>query len=97
MKQFLKPIELNATGYRISLLHQVLSAFDLPVSATEVSAMKAGEDTQNKVRLLQKQLKVRVDNDSILLDKDSITAILKAMTNRGLLGTEHSFGTVNLT
>jgi hypothetical protein len=91
MKLTFEPIKLNEQGFHVTRLHQVLAAFGLRVSPREVSVSKAGTDTQRRIRSLQVQLKLKVPRSSFLLDEITIQAIVKAMTDRGLLATGHSF------
>ncbi len=90
MTTILKPIALNEKSYNVALLHQALAALGLPVSPEEVSHYKAGTDTLRKVRALQEQLHVAID-DSILLDETTAHAIAAFMTERGLTSASRSF------
>ena len=90
MKTKLKPIKPNEQGNNVNLLHQVLSAFGFTVSQKEVSKNIAGNDTIKLVRELQRLLKVRFD-DAFVVDKPTSLAISKALVDRGLTSTRHSF------
>jgi hypothetical protein len=98
MKTILKPIVLNEKSYKVNLLHKALQALDLPVSKNEVTQSKAGKDTLKKMRALQAQLNVPVD-ESTLVDDATSLAIAKALNKRGLTAASRSFtvrGTVRL-
>jgi len=98
MKTILKPIGLNERSYNISLLHKALEALGLPVANKEVAQSKAGNDTLKKVRTLQAQLNVPVD-DSTLVNEATSLAIAEALKKRGLTAASRSFtvtGTVRL-
>jgi hypothetical protein len=90
MKAFIRPITLNETSYNAALLHKTLGVFGLAVSQNEVEQKKAGKDTLKKVRELQKQLNIPV-NDSTLLNEDTIAAIGEALKKRGLTAASRSF------
>lgn len=91
MDMNLKPISLNDQGGHVTVLHQALAALRLPVSANEVTQRKAGDSTLKQVRALQKQLGIRVAASSVLLDEKTIVAMVKAMTEKGLLSANHVF------
>lgn len=90
IKTILKPIEFKAQDYNVSLLHKVLAAIGLPVSSKEVTDRKGGEGTLKQVRVLQKRLKLRID-ETVLLDEASILAITKHMNERGLISASRTF------
>ncbi len=98
METILKPIALNEKSHSVTLLHKALEALGLPVAKREVAQGKAGEDTLKKVRTLQAQLNVPVD-DSILVNEATSLAITEALKKRGLTAASRSFtvtGTVRL-
>lgn len=98
MKATLKLITLNETSYDVALLHKTLEALGLSVSKEEVEQNKAGPDTLQKVRALQKQLNVPTD-ESTVVNQATVAAIDAVLTQRGLVNAERSFivtGTVRL-
>lgn len=98
MKTTLKPIALNATSFDVAVLHQALRALGMEVSRKEVQTHTAGADTVAKVRRLQQQLNVRID-DSTLIDERTVAALREALRGLGLVEAEKSFivsGTVRL-
>ena len=90
MKTILEPISLNEKSYNVTLLHKALEALGLPVSKSEVDEGKAGEDTLKKVRALQAELNVPVD-ESTLVDGATSSAIAGALKERGLTAASRSF------
>lgn len=98
MKTILKPIALSEQSYNVNLLHKALEALGLPVAKREVAQGKAGNDTLKKVRTLQAQLNVSVD-ESTLVNEVAAVAIAEALKKRGLTAASRSFtvtGTVTL-
>jgi hypothetical protein len=98
MKTIIKPIALNERSYNVTLLHKALEALGLPAAKREVAQGKAGKDTLKKVRALQAQLNVPVD-ESTLVDDATSLAIATALKERGLTAASRSFtvtGTVRL-
>ncbi len=90
MQAILKNIALNDRSYNVALLHKILEVFGLPVSKKEVEQHKAGPDTRKKVRALQKQLNVPVD-DSTLVNDATVAAVAEALKTRGLTAASRSF------
>ena len=90
MATILKPIALNEQSYSVNLLHKALHTLGLPVAKTEVTQGKAGKDTLRKVRALQAQLNVPVD-DSTLVDEVTALAIAEALEKKGLTAASRSF------
>ncbi|HKO95843.1 MAG TPA: neuraminidase-like domain-containing protein [Pyrinomonadaceae bacterium] len=90
MKTTIKPIALNETSYDVTILHQALRTFGLELSEKEVAARKAGKDTVAKVRQLQKQLNVPVDQ-STLVDEATAIAIRESLIARGFVSASKSF------
>ena len=98
MKTILKPIALNEKSFNVTLLYKALEALGLPVAKSEVNKGKAGADTLKKVRTLQAQLNVPVD-ESTLVDEATFLDIAESLTKRGLTAVSCSFtvtGTVRL-
>jgi len=98
MSTQLNPIALNETSYNVALLHEFLAVLGLSVANQEVEEHKAGPDTLAKVRDLQEELNVPVD-DSTLVDDNTIAAIAQALDKKGLTEASRSFtvtGTVKL-
>src|SRR5262245_23542131 len=90
MKSILKPIALNEQSYNVNLLHKALQALGISVATDEVAQGRAGEDTLKKLRALQAQLHMPVD-DSVLVDEGAALAIEKALKERGLTAASRSF------
>ena len=84
MKSFIKPIAFNEVSRNVVLLHKALNVLELPVSEKEVEQKKAGPDTRRKVRTLQKQLAVPIDQ-SILVNQATTAAIADALELRGFI------------
>lgn len=98
MKPLLKPIALNETSNNVVLLHQVLAVLGFPVAGEEVEQHTAGPNTLEKVRALQAQSGVDVD-ESTLVDDATIAAIASALEEGGLTDESKLFtvaGTVRL-
>jgi hypothetical protein len=98
MKTILMPIAHNELSYNVNLLQKALKALGLPVTKSEAAHGRAGEDTLKKVRTLQAQLNVPVD-ESTLVDEATSMAIAEAMKQRSLTTASRSFtvtGTVRL-
>lgn len=90
MNTILKPIAINEKSHNITLLHKALETLGFPVAKREVSQGKAGKDTLQKVRALQAQFNVPV-NDSLLLDEATARAITAALKKMKLLVASRSF------
>src|SRR5258706_7765474 len=90
MKALIRPIALNETSYNVALLHKTLAILGLPVAKEEAAQHRAGQDTLAKVRSLQKQLNLDVD-DSILVDETTVVAIAEVLDKRGLTAAPRSF------
>jgi hypothetical protein len=87
MKPIIRPIQLNESSLRISLLHKVLQGLGFPVSKKERSSMTAGENTLKQVRALQDKLKVRF-NDSFVVDQATFEAITDEMQRSSASGSQ---------
>ncbi len=99
MKLTIKPIKKNEEGNNVRILHQVLALLGFPVAKTELNKQLAGTSTLRQTRHLQRQLGVRVVDNNILLDENSIEATIKTLNKKGLLSSERTFeisGTVKL-
>ena len=90
MITILKPIALNERSHNVNLLHKALQALGLPPAKREVAQGKAGNDTLKKVRALQAQLNVPVD-DSVLMDEATSLAIAGVLKERDLTVASRSF------
>ncbi|UCD58265.1 MAG: hypothetical protein JSV16_03895, partial [Candidatus Hydrogenedentota bacterium] len=90
MKTILEPIALNERSFNVSLLHKALGALGLSVAKREVTQGKAGEDTLKKVRALQAQLNVPID-ESTLVDEATSLAIAGVLKERDLTAASRSF------
>src|SRR5438046_1417515 len=90
MKSFIKPIVFNEVSYNVVLLHKALDVLELPVSEKEVEQKKAGPDTRKKVRTLQKQLAVPIDQ-STLVNQATAVAIADALERRGFTMASRAF------
>ena len=77
-------VSFDEISWHVSVLHQVLAAFGLTVAADEVEQSKAGPDTVEKLRMLQKQLPLPVDDDVVLSEAGAL-ALTGAIKKRGLL------------
>src|SRR5690349_17444895 len=98
MNMLINSITLGETSYNVALLHKILAVLGLSVLKEEVDQHKAGPDTLGKVRALQKQLGIPVD-DSTLVDDQTAAAIADALDKRGFTSAARSFtvsGTVRL-
>ena len=87
------PIALDETSYNVALLHQLMEVLGLPVAKEEIQRHMAGRDTVEKVRVLQKQFSVRID-ESTVVDAATAAAIAEALDKRGFTDASRSF-TVN--
>ena len=90
MDTILKPVAHNEKSYNVALLHQVLRAFGLPVSKTEVAQGRAGKDTTKQARALLVKLKVPVGKTTVLSDTAAL-AITKALKEKNLIIAARSF------
>ena len=90
MKTILNPIALNEKSWYVNVLHKVLIALGFSVNQREINQYKAGEDTLAKVRALQAQFNLPV-NDSVLIDEATARAIEKILKERGFLEASRSF------
>ncbi len=78
----LNPVSLNESSLRINLLHKVLKAFGFPVSKAEEKSYKAGNSTENKMRALQKKLKIKYD-ENYIMDQNTIDSLNEEMIKAG--------------
>ena len=90
MEIFLRSIALNERSYSVSLLQEALAALGLPVARDEITRREAGSSTLEKVRILQAQLNVSVD-DSVLVDETTASAFTLSLQQRGLMTASRSF------
>ena len=90
MRLKLRPIAINDVSYDVALLHRVLQALGLQVSAEEVTAQRAGADTLAKVRGLQAELRVTVDQTT-LVNEATAAAISETLESKGLTAVSNSF------
>lgn len=98
MKTLLKSIALDETSYNVALLHQTLEVLGFSIAREEVEQRTAGKDTREKVRALQHEWRVPME-DYTLVNDATIAAIADALEQRELTEAKDSFtvsGTVRL-
>jgi hypothetical protein len=98
MKSPIRPTAINEVSHRVVLLHKVLDVLGLPVLREEVEQKKAGPDTRKKVRTLQKELNVPID-ESTLVNQTTVAAVSEVLEQRGFIDASRAFtvtGTVRL-
>jgi hypothetical protein len=98
MKTLFEAIVFEETSYHVALLHKALGALGLVVAKEEVLEQRAGADTRSKVRALQAQYAVPVD-ENVLVDPATTSAMYEALGKKGMTAASRSFtvtGTVRL-
>ncbi|MFD4444744.1 hypothetical protein ACFWPK_33690 [Nocardia sp. NPDC058519] len=90
MKAIIEPIALEAAAFQVTLLHKTLDILGLSAAREEVAERTAGTDTRDKVRELQRRLKVVID-ESMLVDDVTCLAITSELRDRGLIVASRAF------
>lgn len=90
MKRLMRPIAKDEVSYQVTILHQVLEALGLPVGRGERAERRAGPETREKVRLLQRRLQVPIHDDS-LLNSETIAAVSRALREQSLTESAAAF------
>lgn len=83
-------IAFDEVSFDVALLHQILAVLDSEVDPKEVAKRRAGPDTKEKVRGLQAQLGVTVE-DRHIVDHPTALALERILNERGLVESTRSF------
>src|SRR6476620_10626727 len=87
MKLFIRPITLNETSMKINLLHKALITLGYAVADDEVKSHTAGKSTIEQVRVLQKKLNIKYD-EQYVVDQATYDALSELMIKEGQV-TDH--------
>jgi hypothetical protein len=80
----------NEVSFDVALLHQILAVLGSGVTQQEVAKRLAGSETKEKVRALQAQLGVPLD-ESRIIDQPTALALERLLKERGLVESTRSF------